>query len=192
MKQLVAATLGFGIIVLGIPAVGEAADQCPPELTQAKAALKGAQASLKKAPEVAKGQDVQAPRSPQASARAQDVQAPRAQDIQSPRSQAGAKSQDVQAPRGQDIQSPRGQDIQAPRGQDIQSPRSQDIQSPRSQDIQAPRGQQEIPVPRGQEIQAPRVKQASALVQESEAACKKGDLALSTRKAKEALGLLKK
>ncbi len=47
-------------------------------------------------------------------------------------------------------------------------------------------------MPRGQEIQAPRVKQAGGLVQESEAACKKGDMALSTRKAKEALGLLKK
>ena len=47
-------------------------------------------------------------------------------------------------------------------------------------------------MPRGQEIQAPRVKQAAGLVQESEAACKKGDMALSTRKAKEALGLLKK
>lgn len=138
MKQLIAATLGFGLIVLGIPAVGQAADQCPPELTQAKAALKSAQASLKKAPQVAKGQEIQAPRSPQASARAQDIQAPRSQDIQSPRSQ------------------------------------------------------QEIPVPRGQEIQAPRVKQAGGLVQESEAACKKGDMALSTRKAKEALGLLKK
>ncbi|HWN03430.1 MAG TPA: hypothetical protein VNQ72_10480 [Candidatus Dormibacteraeota bacterium] len=162
MKQLIAATLGFGIIVLGIPAVGQAADQCPPELTQAKAALKSAQASLKKAPQVAKGQEIQAPRSPQASARAQDIQAPRSQDIQSPR------------------------------GQDIQSPRSQDIQSPRGQDIQSPRSQQEIPVPRGQEIQAPRVKQAGGLVQESEAACKKGDMALSTRKAREALGLLKK
>ena len=154
MKQLIAATVGFGIIVLGIPAVGQAADQCPPELTQARAALKSAQASLKKAPQVAKGQEIQAPRSPQASARAQD--------------------------------------IQAPRSQDIQAPRSQDIQAPRSQDIQSPRSQQEIPVPRGQEIQAPRVKQVGGLVQESEAACKKGDMALSTRKAKEALGLLKK
>ena len=144
MKQLIAATLGFGIIVLGIPAVGPAADQCPPELTQAKAALKSAQASLKKAPQAAKGQDIQAPRSPQASAQAQDVQAPR----------------------------------------------SQDIQAPRGQEIQAPRGQQEIPVPRGQDIQAPS--RAAALVQEADAACKKGDMALSTRKAKEALGLLKK
>ena len=94
MKQLIAATLGFGIIVLGIPAVGQPAE-CPPELTQAR-------------------------------------------------------------------------------------------------DIQSPRSQQEIPVPRGQEIQAPRVNQAAGLVQQSEAACKKGDMALSTRKAKEALGLLKK
>lgn len=153
MKQLVAATLGFGIIVLGIPAVGQAADQCPPELAQAKAALKTAQAPVKKAPQVAKGQD-----------------------IQTPRAQAGARTPDVQAPRAQDVQ----------------APRAQDIQSPRAPDVQAPRGQQEIPVPRGQEIQAPRVKQAAALVQESEAACKKGDMALSTRTAQEALGLLKK
>jgi hypothetical protein len=159
MKQLIAVALGFGIGLLGIPAVGQAADKCPPELTQAKAALKSTQA---KAPQIAKGQEIQAPRS----------------------AYAGAKPQDVQAPRGQDIQSPRSQDIQAPRGQDIQSPRSQDIQAPRSQ--------QEIPVPRGQEIQAPRVKQARGLVKESEAACKKGDMALSTRKATEALGLLGK
>jgi hypothetical protein len=160
MKQLIAVALGFGISLLGIPAVGQAADKCPSELTQAKAALKSAQAA--KAPQLAKGQDIQAPRS----------------------AYAGAKAQDVQAPRAQDIQSPRSQDIQAPRGQDIQSPRTQDIQAPRSQ--------QEIPVPRGQEIQAPRVKQAGGLVKESEAACKKGDMALSTRKATEALGLLGK
>lgn len=54
MKQLIAATLGFGLIVLGVPAVGQSADQCPPELTQAKAAFKSAQASLEKAPQVAK------------------------------------------------------------------------------------------------------------------------------------------
>jgi hypothetical protein len=161
MKQLVAATLGFGLIVLGIPAVARSADQCPPELAQAKAALKTAQAPVK-APKVAKGQEIQAPRSPKASARAQDIQAPRSQDVQSPR------AQDIQSPRAQDIQSPRGQDIQAPRGQEIQSPRSQ------------------------QEIPAPRVKQAGTLVKESEAACKKGDLATSSRKAKEALGLLQK
>jgi hypothetical protein len=144
MKQLIAVALGFGISLLGIPAVGQAADKCPSELTQAKAALKSAQTA--KAPQIAKGQEIQAPRS----------------------AYAGAKPQDVQAPR------------------------AQDIQSPRTQDIQAPRGQQEIPVPRGQEIQAPRVKQARGLVKESEAACKKGDMALSTRKATEALGLLGK
>jgi len=144
MKQLIAVALGFGISLLGIPAVGQAADKCPSELTQAKAALKSAQAA--KAPQIAKGQEIQAPRSAYAGAKAQDVQAPRAQDIQ----------------------------------------------SPRTQDIQSPRSQQEIPVPRGQEIQAPRVKQAGGLVKESEAACKKGDMALSTRKATEALGLLGK
>jgi hypothetical protein len=143
MRQVVAVVLGLGIIALTAPVV-RAADPCPAELTQAKAALKSAQA--------------------------------KSQDIQSPRSQAGARSQDIQAPRSQDIQAPRSQDIQAPRGQDIQAPRSQ----------------QEPPVPRGQDIQAPRVKQAAALVQQSDAACKKGDMALSTKKAREALGLLKK
>ena len=101
----------------------------------------------------------------------------KSQDIQSPRSQADARSQDTQAPRQQEIQAPRGQ---------------QDIQAPRQQDIQAPRSQQDPPVPGGQDIQAPRVKQAAALVQQSDAACKKGDMALSTKKAREALSLLKK
>ena len=185
MKQFLVAILSFAVVVLMMPAVGPAADKCPDELTQAKAALKSAQASLKKGSRTyagAKSQDIQAPR-------AQDIQSPRSQDIQSPR------SQDIQSPRGQqDIQAPRSQqDIQAPRGQDIQSPRGQqDIQAPRSQqDIQAPRSQ-DIQSPRGQEIQAPRVNQAAALIKEADAACKKGDMALSTRKAKEALGLLKK
>jgi hypothetical protein len=36
------------------------------------------------------------------------------------------------------------------------------------------------------------VKQAAALVQQSDAACKKGDMTLSAKKAREALALLKK
>ena len=182
MNYLVVGTAGLALMLLTAPTVAGAADQCPAQLAQAKAALKSAQASLDKPSRVyagAKSQDVQAPR-------AQDIQAPRGQDIQAPR------SQDIQAPRSQDIQAPRSQDIQAPRSQDIQAPRSQDIQAPRSQDIQAPRSQQDVPVPRGQQTQAPRVTQAAKLVQESEAACKKGDMALSTRKANEALSLLKK
>ena len=122
MGQVIAVVLGLGIIALTTPGMVRAADQCPAELAQAKAALKSAQAQAK------------------------------SQDIQAPRSQAGA----------------------------------------RSQDIQAPRSQQEPPVPRGQEIQAPRVKQAAALVQQSDAACKKGDMTLSAKKARGALGLLKK
>jgi hypothetical protein len=112
------------MIVLGIPAVGLAADPCPGELAQAKAALASAQAALKKAPQ--------------------------------------------------------------------QTAKAQDIQAPRAQDIQAPRSQQEVPVPRGQTVEAPRVKQAAQLIQESEAACKKGDMALSRSKAKEALSFLGK
>jgi hypothetical protein len=64
------------------------------------------------------------------------------------------------------------------------------LQAPRGQEFQAPRGQ-ELQAPRGQEVQAPRVQKASALIREADAACKKGDMALSARKAKEALGLLK-
>ena len=158
MNHHIVGTAGLALMLLTTPPVAGAADQCPAQLAQAKAALKSAQASLDKPSRV----------------------------------YAGAKSQDVQAPRAQDIQAPRGQDIQAPRGQDIQAPRSQDIQAPRTQDVQAPRSQQDVPVPRGQQTQAPRVTQAAKLVQESEAACKKGDMALSTRKANEALSLLKK
>jgi hypothetical protein len=68
----------------------------------------------------------------------------------------------VQAPRSQDIQAPRGQDIQAPRGQDIQAPRSAEF------------------------------KKASGLVSEAEAACKAGNSALATQKAKAAMEMLKK
>ncbi|HXD99054.1 MAG TPA: hypothetical protein VN646_21060, partial [Candidatus Acidoferrum sp.] len=84
--------------------VGEAQTSCPAEVSKAKEllAMKGS---------VAKGQDVQAPRS-----------------------LAGARGQDTQAPRGQDTQAPRGQDTQAPRGQDTQAPRGQDKQAPRGQD----------------------------------------------------------
>src|SRR6266542_2913457 len=160
MKQILVAALSIALVNLSIPAVGNAADPCPGELTQAKSALKNAQAAFKTGKQVAKNQDIQAPRS-----------------------QAGAKSQDIQAPRSQDIQ--------APRSQDIQAPRSQDIQAPRSQDIQAPRSQQDVPVPRAQDIQAPRVNKAAALIRQSEAACKRGDMTQSSAKAKEALGLLK-
>ena len=122
------------------------------------------------APGLSSAQDVRASRENQ------DVQAPRAQDIQAPR------AQDVQAPRAQDIQAPRAQDVQAPRAQDIQAPRAQDVQAPRAQDIQAPRSPEE---------QASRVTKARKLVADAEAACKKGDMALSANKANEAKGLLK-
>jgi hypothetical protein len=155
-----------------------------------------------------RGQDIQSPRGQDIqSPRGQEIQSPRGQDIQSPRGQEiqSPRGQEIQSPRGQDIQSPRGQEIQSPRGQDIQSPRGQEIQSPRDQDIQSPRGQ-EIQSPRGQEIQSPRQDTQSPrseagakasgvspeqLIQESEAACKAGDMALSTQKARAALEALK-
>ena len=160
------------------PMIGWGAEPCPAELAEAKGALKSAQAALKKKGPTAKSQEIQAPRA-QAGARTQDIQSPRSQDIQSPR------SQDIQSPRSQDIQSPRSQDIQSPRSQDIQSPRSQDYRRhpPRSQDIRV------AAQPRS--IQAARIDKARALIRKADAACKKGDMALATKNAKEALTLLK-
>ncbi len=70
---------------------------------------------------------------------------------------------------------------QKAKGQEVQAPRAQ--AGFRSQDVQAPRSQ---------DVQAPRVKKASTLIRQAEAACKKGDMALSASKATEALALLKK
>jgi hypothetical protein len=149
--------VALGLMLLGFiffPVMGWGAEPCPAELAEAKAALKGAQAALKKKGQTAKSQEIQAPRA-----------------------HAGTRAQDVQAPRSQ-------QDIQAPRSQDVQAPRSQ-------QDIQAPRSQQDIQAPRSQDIQAPRIDKARALIGRADAACKKGDMALATQNAKEALALLK-
>ena len=118
MRKLLATLMIFFLFVALSPMVVEAASSCPPEVQAAKDML---------AKQVAKSQDVQAPRS-LAGARSQDVQAPRSQDVQAPR------GQDVQAPRGQDIQAPRGQDVQAPRGQDVQAPRCLLYTSPSPRD----------------------------------------------------------
>jgi hypothetical protein len=128
------------LLVTASPAVAQ--DPCPPELAQAREALKAAQAS---APE--------------------------------PRTLAGQRQQEVQAPREQEVQAPRGQEVQAPRGQEIQAPREQEVHAS----------------PRGQEIQAPRAREHTAAgmaIEESEAACKAGDLTKSAAKAREALKLL--
>lgn len=150
--------------LLSVPPLATAADKCPAELSQAKSML-GKATTAAKAP---------------------------------PRQLAGARAQDIQAPRtgSQDIQAPRSgsQDIQAPRAgsQDIQAPRtgSQDIQAPRAQ---APKGKDtpdDIQEPRGADNKA-RLDRARKLISDSEAACKKGDMALSTSTAKEAMALLK-
>jgi hypothetical protein len=175
-------TLVIVAALLTVPPFASAADKCPTELTEAKAMLSKASASTKKSA-TPSGQDAQAPRQ-LAGAKSQDIQAPRAQDVQAPR------AQDIQAPRAQDVQAPRAQDIQAPRAQDVQAPRAQDIQAPRAQDVQAPRAQ-DIQAPRSPEEQASRVTKARKLIADAEAACKKGDMALSANKANEAKGLLK-
>ncbi len=100
MKKVMAAVMGVAFALAMTP-MSEAAS-CPPEVAQAKE-------MLNKKAAIARGQDVQAPRS-----------------------LAGARQDAVQAPRGQDVQAPRGQDVQAPRGQDVQAPRGQDVQAPRS------------------------------------------------------------
>ena len=148
--------------LLGTPPLATAADKCPAELSQAKTMLGKATAAAKNAATTA------------------------------PRQLAGAK-QDIQAPRTQDVQAPRAQDVQAPRAQDVQAPRAQDVQAPRAQDIQAPRtGSQDIQAPRaGSQDSTARLDKARKLISDSEAACKKGDIALSTSKANEAMALLK-
>jgi hypothetical protein len=164
--------------LLSAPPLAMAADKCPAELSQAKSMLGKATAASSKAGAT--------PPRQLAGARAQDIQAPRtgSQDIQAPRT----GSQDIQAPRTG------SQDIQAPRtgSQDIQAPRtgSQDIQAPRAQ---APKGKDtppDIQEPRSADNKA-RLDKARKLISDAEAACKKGDMALSTSKATEAMVLLK-
>ena len=111
---------------------------------------------------------------------------------------------DVQNRRSQDPQAPRSNEIQAPRKQDeVQAPRQQDeIQAPRKQDeVQAPRQQDEVQAPRGQDnrsgsdAQAPRSperRQAVALVRQADAACKAGNTAQASEKARAAMALLQK
>ena len=76
MRKLLATLMSFFLFVSLSPMVVEAASPCPPEVQAAKNLL---------GKQVAKSQDVQAPRS-LAGARSQDVQAPRGQDVQAPRS----------------------------------------------------------------------------------------------------------
>ena len=117
MKTMCAALLVAALVTLPSSPMALAAEKCPPEVAEAKAILTKATAAAKKA--TARGQEVQAPRQ-----------------------LAAAKGQEVQAPRGQDIQ-------------------------------------------------APKLTNARKLVREAEAACKKGDMALSAGKAKEAMELLR-
>ena len=165
--SVIAARIGIGVAVIGLvfpPVIS--AQQCPPELAEARSKIATMQTAAKKT-QAAKD-------APRTLAGAKDTTAaPRAQDIQAPRGQS------VQAPRGQDIQAPRGQDIQAPRGQDpVQAPRGQ--ASPRGQDVQAPRGPDDA-----------KLKTAGQLVIEAERACKAGNMALSKEKATAALDAVK-
>ena len=166
MNKMPGIIFALALAGLTLPLTGWAADQCPPELTQAKAALNSAKAAQKSASKTAKGQEIQAPRA-----------------------LAGAKTQELQAPRAQEMQAPRAQEMQAPRAQEMQAPRAQEMQAPRAQqDIQAPRTRAEAKSP---DVQTERINKASALIREGDAACKKGDMALATQKAKDALAVLK-
>jgi hypothetical protein len=76
------------------------------------------------------------------------------------------------------------QNVRAPRSlagaqsQDIQAPRSQDTQAPRSQGVQAARSAE--------------LTKAATLVREADVACKAGNTAMASEKAKAAMELLKK
>jgi hypothetical protein len=155
---------------LAFPLVTAAAD-CPAALTEAKSKLATARTAL----------------TPQA-----------------PRTLAGYQGGSSEAPRAQDMQAPRGQDAQAPRGQDAQAPRSapsakiDDAQSPRGQDSQAPRtstGGSDTSQPAGGVKSADpaeaKIATASKLISEAEQACQKGDMALSSQKANDALAALR-
>jgi hypothetical protein len=104
------------------------------------------------------------------------------QDVQAPRAQAGARTQEVNAPRTQEVNAPRTQEVNAPRSQGVQAPRTQEVNAPRTQDVTAPKKQGSDPS---------RVSKAETLVSQAQAACKKGDMAAASAKAKEALALLK-
>ena len=163
MKRVMAtATIVSVAFFAAFTPMADAQSACPPEVTKAKEML--AQKT------VAKGQDIQAPRS-LAGAR-QEVQAPRGQE--------------VQAPRGQEVQAPRGQEVQAPRGQEVQAPRGQEVQAPRGQEVQAPRSLAGAKQPAGSSMS-----KASSLVQEAEAACKAGDMKTAKSKAEAAISALK-
>jgi hypothetical protein len=95
-------------------------------------------------------------------------------------SKASASTKKSTTAPGQDAQAPR--QLAGAKSQDVQAPRAQGVQAPRAQDIQAPRSPEE---------QASRVTKARKLIADAEAACKKGDMALSANKANEAKGLLK-
>jgi hypothetical protein len=172
MKRILSVVVG-ALLAGGIfPSVVLAQKECPPEVAQAQAALKSTKSTAKSKAVASGPQDVQAPRS-QAAARTQDVNAPRTRDLN--------------APRTQEVNAPRTQDVKAPRTQDVNAPRTQEVNAPRTQEVQAPRGAKV----REQDIDAPRVKKAEALVSQAQAACKKGDMAGASAKAKQALALLK-
>ena len=170
--------IGLAVMGLAFPLVTAAAD-CPAALTEAKSKLATARTAL----------TPQAPRT-LAGYQGSSGEAPRGQDAQAPR------GQDAQAPRGQDAQAPRGQDAQAPRN--APSARIDDAQSPRGQDSQAPRtstGSSDTSQPAGGVKSADpaeaKIATASKLISEAEQACQKGDMALSSQKANDALAALR-
>src|SRR5215510_11177161 len=92
------AIISMAVVGLSLPTT-VLAQQCPPELEQAKSKISSIQTA-------GQSKDTQAPRSLAGyeggsldAPRGQDSQAPRGQDAQAPRSAPGAKVDDAQAPR---------------------------------------------------------------------------------------------
>ncbi len=103
-----------------------------------------------------------------------------------PASTSGYRATDQRQERGEsDVQNRRSQDPQAPRSNEIQAPRQQDeVQAPRGQDN---RSGSDAPAPR-----SPERRQAAALVGQADAACKAGNTAQASEKARAAMALLQK
>ena len=102
---------------------------------------------------------------------------------------AQAKAMLQKAAAAQKTRTAKSQEVQAPRS--LAASKSQEVQAPRGQEVQAPKGQ-EVQAPRGQEVQAPRsLTKVRRLVREAEMACKKGNMELASKKANEAMDLLK-
>ena len=101
--------------------------------------------------------------------KARKAAAVKPEDVEVPRAMAGARE-------NQNVQSPRG-------NQNVQSPRE-------NENVQSPRGNQDVQAPRAARPTRADITKAGSLLKQAESACKAGNTALATEKAKAAMALL--